>query len=112
MAWIIRFILNIVIVLGFAELFKSGFPIQGIGQAAVFIVVLTALNWTLIPILKFMTLPLNILTLGLIGILLNGLAVVLAGNILNAKIDYLIALFFSFVLGFINGLAENSFNRV
>jgi len=110
MAWIIRFILNIIVVLGFSYLFDKGFPIHGIGQAAVFILILTALNWTLIPILKFMTLPLNILTLGLIGILLNGLAVVLAGNILNTKIDYLIALLFSFVLGFINGFAEHSLN--
>jgi putative membrane protein len=108
MAWIIRFVLNVIVVLGFSYLFDKGFPIHGIGQAAVFIVILTLLNWTLIPILKFMTFPLNILTLGLIGILINGLAVVLAGTVLNVKIDYLIALLFSFVLGIINGVAENS----
>ena len=112
MAWLIRFILNIVVVLGFSSLFQTGFPIHGIGQAAVFIVILTLLNWTLIPILKFMTFPLNILTLGLVGILINGLAVVLAGVILNVKIDYLIALLFSFILGMINGVAEHSVNRV
>jgi len=112
MAWVIRFILNVVVVLGLGYVFKDSFPIDKIGEAAAFILVLTLLNWTLIPVLKFMTLPLNFLTLGLIGILINGLAVVLAGVILNINIAFLPGLLVSFVLGLINGVAENSFNKV
>jgi len=112
MAWIIRFILNVLIILGMSQVLGNGVPVSGFVNAAVFILVLTLLNWTLIPVLKFMTLPLNFLTLGLIGILINGLAVVLAGVVLNVRIEFLAGLIVSFVLGLVNGLAENSINRI
>ncbi len=111
MAWIIRFVLNVLIILGMSQVLGNGFPVSGFLSAAIFILVLTLLNWTLIPILKFMTLPLNFLTLGLVGILINGLAVVLAGVVLNIRIEFLAGLLVALVLGLVNGAAENNINQ-
>jgi putative membrane protein len=55
----------------------GNFEIQSIGNAAIFVVVLTILNWTVVPIIKFFTFPINLLTLGLFYAILNVIVILL-----------------------------------
>jgi putative membrane protein len=63
-------IANILIVLGLSNLLP-GFEVSGVWAAAVFFFALTVLHWTIIPILKILTFPINFLSLGLLGLLIN-----------------------------------------
>ena len=65
---------NISVVLGLSWLLP-GFEVSGIWAALVFLFALTVLHWTVIPILKILTFPVNFLSLGLLGLLINLLAV-------------------------------------
>jgi putative membrane protein len=105
MSWIIRFVVNVAVVFLFGALFNDSFQINNVGVAVIFVIVLTIINWTLVPIIKLFTLPFNILTLGILGVIINGLAVVLAGFILDTRITFLPALLLSLVLGIVNGAA-------
>ncbi len=55
----------------------GNFEIQSIGNAAIFVVALTILNWTVVPIIKFFTFPINLLTLGLFYAILNVVVILL-----------------------------------
>jgi putative membrane protein len=71
-------------------------------------IVLGAINISIKPIIKFITLPINILTLGLFSIFLNAAFVLLAASLVH---DYgfilpnlWTAIEFSLVLSFLNGI--------
>lgn len=51
------------------------FEVSSAWSAAVFLLILTILNLTIIPVLKFLTFPINFLSLGLVGLIINLLAV-------------------------------------
>ena len=67
-------IANILIILGLSWLLP-GFEVGGVWTAIVFLFALTVLHWTVIPILKILTFPVNFLTLGLVSLLINLAAV-------------------------------------
>jgi putative membrane protein len=112
MYWLTRFILNILVVLILGYLLRSSFPIFSIEQAAIFIIILTILNWTLVPIVRVLTLPLNFLTLGLLGIILNGLAIMVTGSILGLSIGLIPGLIVAFTLGVVNAATINGYNGI
>ncbi len=60
-----------------------GVYINGFGAAIAAALILGILNLTVIPLLKFITFPLNLLTFGLISLLLNGLAIKMTSNLMN-----------------------------
>ncbi|GAB4145480.1 MAG: hypothetical protein OHK0017_05120 [Patescibacteria group bacterium] len=111
MSWLIRFVVNVAILLLFGILIPKQFPVTEISTAVWFIIVLTLLNWTLVPIVKLLTLPFNIITLGILGVVINGLAIVLTGSVLQIKIDLLAGILVSVVLGLINGYSEHQGHR-
>jgi len=56
-----------------------GISISGILAALILVVVIALINAFLRPIINFLTLPVNVLTLGLFGLIINALLFMLAG---------------------------------
>lgn len=81
-----------------------GIKVEGLGAALVAAIVLGILNSVLRPILIFLTLPLNILTLGLFTFVINAGMVLLASNIVPgfSVASFWWALLFSLVLSILN----------
>lgn len=81
-----------------------GIKVESFGAALVAAIVLGILNSIVKPVLLFLTLPLNILTLGLFTFVINALMVILASNIVPGfTVDsFWWALLFSLVLSLLN----------
>lgn len=82
-----------------------GIQIDGLGVAFVLVIVLGLINAILKPILILLTLPVNILTLGLFTLVINGLLVLLAAKIVPGfhVRGFWWAVLFSIVLSLVNG---------
>ncbi len=82
----------------------SGVTVDGFGTAIVVAIVLGAVNGVLGPVLVFLTLPINFLTLGLFTFVIIGALVMLTAAIVPGfKVaSFWWALGFAFVLAFIN----------
>lgn len=81
-----------------------GVHISSFTSALVAAVVLGVINAFIKPILIILTLPINILTLGLFTLVINALIIILTSNLVPGfKVDgFLWALIFSIVLSLIN----------
>jgi putative membrane protein len=77
MKTILRFMLNLVAVLG-AVWFVGGVSVSNAWALIAFALVLGVINWAVKPILTLLTLPITVLTLGIWYLVLNGLLVWLA----------------------------------
>ncbi len=86
-----------------------GVAIQGFFTALMTAVVLGVINSVLKPILLLLTLPINVLTLGLLTFVINALLVLLASHIVPGfRVDgFWWALAFSIVLSIVNTLLGN-----
>lgn len=85
-----------------------GVYISGLGTALIAAVVLGAINAIIRPILIILTLPINILTLGLFTLIINASMVSLAAAILSGLsiASFWTALLFSIILTLINWIIE------
>ena len=63
--------------------FVPGFHVRGLGPALVAALVIGLLNATLGLLLKIITFPLSILTLGLFLLVINGLMILLASSVVR-----------------------------
>ena len=63
--------------------FVPGFNVQGLGPALVAALVIGLLNATVGFFLKIITFPISILTLGLFLLVINGLMIMLASNLVR-----------------------------
>ncbi len=83
-----------------------GVEINGLVTALLVAVVLGIINAILRPILIFLTLPINLLTLGLFTFVINAFLIILASNLVAGfTVDgFWQALFFGLVLSVINSL--------
>jgi putative membrane protein len=70
MRWIVHWIVNAIALLVVSH-FVEGFDVSGIGSALIAVVVIGLLNATLGLLLKFVTLPLGILSFGLFFLVIN-----------------------------------------
>ncbi len=61
----------------------SGFTVQGMGPALVAALVIGLLNATLGLLLKIITFPISILTLGLFLLVINGMMILVASNLVH-----------------------------
>ncbi len=70
----------------------------------IFAIVLAILNTILKPVLKIITLPINIITLGLFGVVINAVMILLAARLVNGfSVDgFLPALLFGLVLAVVD----------
>jgi putative membrane protein len=80
--------------------------LRDIGSAFVVVLALTLVNALVRPLVKLATLPLNCLTLGLFGFVVNALMFWLVGSLnLGLRVEgFWAALFGSVVLSFISGI--------
>lgn len=84
-----------------------GIDVSGIGAAAGWGLVLGLLNAFLKPVLRFLTWPINFLTLGLFSFLINAFVFALAAAFIrevNLRHGCLTAIVGSILLGLLNGL--------
>jgi putative membrane protein len=70
MRWIVHWIVNAIALLVVSH-YVQGFDVSGIGSALIAVVVIGLLNATLGLLLKFVTLPLGILSFGLFFLVIN-----------------------------------------
>ncbi len=100
---LIRLVLNSVAILITAYL-APGVVVDEFLTAMVVTVVLGFLNTVLKPILILLTLPINILTLGLFTLVINGLVILLASNLIPGfQVEgFVYAIIFSLILTLVN----------
>ena len=67
---LLYFITNVLTILILSNLLPT-FEVTGYSAAFMFVVFLTLLNFTVIPVIKFLTFPINFLTLGIFHGLIN-----------------------------------------
>lgn len=101
---IIHWIISVVAILLAAYLIP-GINVTLVG-ALVLAVVLALINIFIKPVVLLLTLPINILTLGLFSLVINALLIMLAGAIVPGfSVDnFWVALIFSVVLALVNWL--------
>ncbi|MFA4818152.1 MAG: phage holin family protein [Parcubacteria group bacterium] len=87
-----------------AAYFIPGVTVDGLKTALILAVVLGLINLIIKPILILITLPVNILTLGLFTFVINALLIMLASSIVKGfEVDgFLTALIFGIILSAIN----------
>ena len=76
------FTINTLILFLLSNTLKN-FTVENISAALLFLVILTILNWTIVPVLKFLSLPINILLFGLAGFFINILALWIAVSLVD-----------------------------
>lgn len=83
-----------------------GVKVAGVWSALILVLVLGFLNTLIKPLLVLLTLPINILTLGLFTLVINALIIMLASSIVRGFEvgGFINALFFSIVLTIIQAL--------
>ncbi len=83
-----------------------GVHITGASGLAIFTLVLAVINAFLRPVLKLLTFPLSVMTLGLFSLVLNALLILLAAKLTTGvAIDgFLWAVLFGLVLSIVHGL--------
>lgn len=84
MELLIKILLNALAIFAAAYFLKPKVQIQGFGSAVILAVVLAILNGTLGTILKAISLPLNIITLGLFSFVINALMILVAAYFLKS----------------------------
>ncbi len=111
MTLLTRWVLMTVAVMLAAQVLKPGILVKDPLQAFLAAVVLSLLNAVVRPILLLLTLPINILTLGLFTFLINGFLFWLTSRLLSGGIEVhgavpavVGALFISVVSGLLNWL--------
>lgn len=90
-----------------------GIYIRDIKSIVLLSLLLGVLNSTVKPILKFLSLPINILTFGLFTLIVNGFVFNLAFSLINgANISsFFTAVIASILFGIINGFIESIFDN-
>ena len=107
-----RFILNAVSLWVLDFLF-SGVVISDAGSLIVLTLILALCNSLLKPILQFFSFPFTLMTLGLFGLVVNGMVLMIAFNLVSgAAISGLFtAILASIVLSFVNGALTDMFKE-
>ncbi len=87
-----------------ASYLTPGAHVDGYLTAVIVAVVLAIVNTIIVPILNILTLPLNILTLGLFSLIINVLMVLLVAKLVPGFVidGFWVALVFAVVLALVN----------
>lgn len=80
MGFIIRFAINVITILLLAN-YMPGFDVSGWGAAIIFALALGVINAIIKPVIMILTLPINLLTIGLFTLVINALLFWLASAI-------------------------------
>lgn len=101
---VIRWVLNALALL-FTAWLMPGIELQGIGAALVSALVLGIVNAVIRPIVLFLTLPLNIVTLGLFTLVINAVMLLITGSAVGGLVisGFWAAFFGSIILTIASG---------
>jgi putative membrane protein len=105
--FLLKFILTAVLTYGLAQLLPS-VRLDGVGSAAVLVIVLGLLNATVKPILKIIGFPITVLTLGIFLLIINVIIVKLADYLMSsfAVTGFINALIFSLALSLVTSVVD------
>ncbi|MFN7160322.1 MAG: phage holin family protein [Candidatus Gracilibacteria bacterium] len=106
MRFLVHLIVSALAIFLTAYLFPNSVVVTGFGTAIIVAIILAVLNAVVRPILLLLSLPLNVLTLGLFTFVINAIIILLASGLsLGFHVDnFITALLFSIVLSVINAL--------
>lgn len=105
---IIRLVLSALVLL-IGEYFIESISINGFWYALILAALLGILNTIVKPILKLLSLPLNIMTLGLFSFVINAVIILIASAMMGEHFEtggFLSALGFSLVIGVLNSITD------
>lgn len=106
MNFIINLLISALVVFGLANVLP-GVAISGYGSAIIVALVIGLLTAFVRPILTILTLPINILTLGLFSFVITAIIILLASSIMGDSFHvegFWYALLFGVVLGIVNSV--------
>lgn len=104
---LIKFVLTAVLTYGLAQVLPN-VRLDGVGSAAILVIVLGLLNATVKPILKIIGFPITILTLGLFLLVINVIIVKLADFLMSSFSvnGFLSTLIFSLALSLVTAVVD------
>jgi putative membrane protein len=104
---LIKFILTAVLTYGLAQVLPN-VHLDGVGSAAVLVIVLGLLNATVKPLLKIIGFPITVVTLGIFLLIINVIIVKLADFLMNSfsVVGFLSALIFSLALSLVTAVVD------
>ncbi len=100
---LIKFLINVLLIFT-APYFISGVTVENLYIASIVAILWALLNLTLKPILSILTLPIQIITLGLFSLLINALIVIFISSFVQGfNVDgFLAAFILSLLLSLVN----------
>ncbi len=103
-AWIVS-----AVAIGIAAYLLPGISVAGAGAALILALVLGIINAFIKPVLKALTLPLNVVTFGIFSLILNTLLIMLAAAIVPGVdiANFWWALLFGLLIGLVTAVLEN-----
>jgi putative membrane protein len=104
---LIKFLLTAVLTYGLAQVLPN-VRLDGVGSAAVLVIVLGLLNATVKPVLKIIGFPITVLTLGIFLLIINVIIVKLADFLMSSfsVAGFLSALIFSLALSLVTAVVD------
>jgi len=104
---LIKFILTAVLTYGLAQVLPN-IRLDGVGSAAILVIVLGLLNATVKPILKIIGFPITVLTLGIFLLVINVIILKLADYLMSsfAVTGLVSALIFSLALSLVTAVVD------
>jgi len=104
---LVKFILTAVLTYGLAQVLPN-VQLNGVGSAAVLVIVMGLLNATVKPILKLIGFPITVLTLGIFLLVINVIIVKLADYLMSgfSVAGFLSALIFSIALSLVTSVVD------
>jgi putative membrane protein len=105
--FILKFILTAVLTYGLAQVLPN-VHLDGVGSAAILVIVLGLLNATVKPILKIIGFPITVLTLGIFLLIINVIIVKLADFLMTSfsVTGFVNALIFSLALSLVTSVVD------
>ena len=106
MGFIINLLVSALVVFGLANILP-GVSVKGYGSAVIVAIVIGLLNAIVKPVLKFISIPVTILTLGLFSFVITAIIILLASAIMGDSFHvdgFWYALLFGVVLAIVNSL--------
>lgn len=112
MGILVNWLISALVILGIAYVLP-GIHVTDFTTALITALVMGIINAFLKPVLVILTLPINLLTLGLFTLVINALLVLLVDKIVPGfSVDgFIWALIFSIVLSFLNSFILKSFKK-
>ena len=111
MAFILKLVLTSLAALGLGQVLP-GVHFPGFGTALIFVLILGVMNAIVKPVLKLISLPITLLTLGLFTLVINVVVIQLADLLIPGDLvhGFITSLLFGFLLSLVTSLIDALFS--